>query len=167
MKNIKKSDIALIIGAVAVIIIGIFAVSSKSKFDKPVTVEGEAGLREVTYAEYEEAINSEKPFVVMIGSDDCAHCKNFQPIMEKVAADKKIPVMYLKLNNLSDEDQSKVSESNNYLKKKNWGTPTTLVLQGKEVVDYLAGETTEDELTDFLKENVKVSKEDQSKETEE
>ena len=44
------------------------------------------------------------------------------------------------------------------MKKGDWGTPTTLVLQGDQVIDTLEGYVEKDELVEFLDENVEVAK---------
>ena len=51
---------------------------------------------------------------------------------------------------------SSLSESNSYLKRNQWGTPTTLVLVGENVVDSLEGETDEEALLEFFEENIVV-----------
>ena len=157
MKKIKKTDIALIIGVIAIVVISFFAIQGNApKIEKPVTVTGEGGLTQITYSEYEELINSEEPFIVVLSSATCSHCQNFMPVVESVSKEHNIPVKYVDLNEFSDENMSSLSESNSYLKRNQWGTPTTLVLVGENVVDSLEGETDEETLLEFLEENIVV-----------
>lgn len=157
MKKIKKTDIALIIGVIAIVVISFFAIQGNApKIEKPVAVTGEGGLVQINYSEYEELINSEEPFIVVISSATCSHCQNFMPVVEEVSEEHNIPVKYVDLDEFSNEDMSSLSTSNSFLKRNQWGTPTTLILVGDTVVDSLEGETDEETLIDFFDENIVV-----------
>ena len=68
---------------------------------------------------------------------------------------------YVDTDTFTAEDWETFETSNTFLKKQkgNWGTPTTVVLAGKEAVDYVEGETTEDELQRLYDENFEMNKE--------
>ena len=67
-----------------------------------------------------------------------------------------IPVNYLNLTNLSSEESNKLSKSNSYLKKNQWGTPTTLFMVGDKVIDSIGQYVDKDTFVSFVKENIKV-----------
>ncbi len=157
MRKIKKSDIALIIGVIAIVAISFFAIQGNApKIEKPITISGEGGLTQITYEEYDELVKSGEPFIVVLSSATCSHCQNFMPIVEEVSEDRNLPIKYVDLDEFSNENMSSLSTSNSFLKKNQWGTPTTLILMGETVVDYLEGETDEETFIDFLEENVVV-----------
>lgn len=153
--KIKKSDFVLIGGVILVILISLLAFNSnEEKIEVPVILDGEAGINEITYSQYEEKINSEKPFVVMIVNDGCSYCEMFIPVMTEVANEYSIPVYSLNLANLTSDEYNSLSNSNSYLKRKQWGTPTTLLMQGKTVIDSIGGYVEKDNLVSFVKENI-------------
>lgn len=160
--KMKKSDIALILGAVLIILIGLLAFNSnEEKIVKPVNLEGEAGIKEISYSDYEKQIESDKPFIVMIVNDGCSYCEKFIPVMKEVSEEYKIPVSSINLANLTQEEYSALAKSNVYLKTEQWGTPTTLILKGKRVIDSLGGYTDKEALISFMEENVKINTEEE------
>lgn len=157
--KIKKSDLLLIGGVILVILISLLAFSgNKDKIETPVTLEGEAGVQDITYVEYEEKIESGKPFIVMIVNDGCSYCEMFVPVMTEVSNEYSIPVYSLNLANITNDEYNLLINSNSYLKREQWGTPTTLLLQGKTVIASLAGYTEKEKLVSFLEENVILNK---------
>ena len=145
----KQKDIILILLVVVLLVVACIVTSTKkeSKVDieLPVAVEGEAGTKTISYTEYEELMNSNKPFLMVIIQDGCGYCEMYEPVVEEVANELGIPVNYLNLTNLSSEESTKLSKSNSYLKKSQWGTPTTLFMVGDKVIDSI-GQYVEKEL---------------------
>lgn len=155
--KIKKSDLVLIGGVILVILISLLAFNgNKEEIEVPVTLEGDPGINEITYAEYEDKIDSGKPFIVMIVNDGCSYCKMFVPVMTEVAEEYSIPVYSLNLAILTSDEYNSLSNSNSYLKRNEWGTPTTLLMQGKTVIDSIGGYVEKATLIEFMEKNVKL-----------
>ena len=159
----KKSDIVLILVVAIIIILGVLFMGraeSKPKYDYPLTLEGEAGLTEITYAEYAEKIASKKPFIFIIERATCSHCQNYMPVAKEFATKYNIPIYYIDTDKFVGDEFPQLQKSNSFFKKKkeNWGTPTTMILVGSEAVDYHEGEADASTLYDFLKEKVNLSK---------
>ena len=156
----KKTDIALILGVIVVIIISIFAFSSNSnKIEKPILLEDDfTGLKQIKYSEYSDLVENDSKFILLIEREGCSYCEAFEPIIEETTLEKEIPVYKVDIAEFSDDDINNFYESNRFLKKGDWGTPTTLVLQGDQVIDTLEGYVEKDELVEFLDENVEVAK---------
>ena len=156
----KQKDIILILLVVVLLIVACIVTSTKkeSKVDieLPVAVEGEAGTKTISYTEYEDLMNSNKPFLMVIIQDGCGYCEMYEPVVEEVANELGIPVNYLNLTNLSSEERNKLSKSNSYLKKNQWGTPTTLFMVGDKVIDSIGQYVEKDDFVSFVKENIKV-----------
>lgn len=156
----KQKDIILILLVVVLLVVACIVTSTKkeSKVDieLPVAVEGEAGTKTISYTEYEELMNSNKPFLMVIIQDGCGYCEMYEPVVEEVANELGIPVNYLNLTNLSSEESSKLSKSNSYLKKSQWGTPTTLFMVGDKVIDSIGQYVDKDTFVSFVKGNIKV-----------
>ena len=154
MKNIKKTDIALIVGAVIVILIGCLVMKgtkAEKNYELPLSLTGESGLHKLTYDEYQEKIDNNEAFVVIIERTTCSHCQNFMPVAETFASENNLPMYYIDTDEMEEEDWSKLETSNTFFKKNknSWGTPTTIVLAGNESLEYIEGETDADSLLEL------------------
>ena len=157
----KQKDLILILLVVVLLIVALFVTMKKEPeldIELPIALQGEAGFTEITYSEYEEKMNTEAPFLVVVVRDGCGYCEMYEPILEEVAGEYKIPIYYINMSNLSSEEYTALGTSNSYFKKKQgkWGTPTTLFMYGKSVIDSISGYVDKDEFVDFVKENFKV-----------
>lgn len=155
----RQRDIVLVLLAAVVLVIAVVLTGSKEPkldIELPIALEGKAGFTEIKYSEYEEKLKTEAPFVVVIVQDGCGHCDNYKPIVKKVADKYKLPISYINLSNLTQDEYIALGSSNKYLKKGDWGTPTTLFMYGSEVVESIGGYVDENEFTSFVKENFVV-----------
>lgn len=150
--KMKKGDLILIGGVILIILLCFLVFKTES--NKIEVLEGDAGFIDITYAEYEEKIDSEKPFMVVIVNDGCGYCEMYIPVIEEVVSEYKLPIYKLNLANLTNDEYNKLSNSNSYLKREKWGTPTTLLMQGSQVIDSIGGYTEKDSVVDFIEENV-------------
>lgn len=152
----KQRDIILVLLVVVVLMIALILTGEKKpelNIELPIALEGEAGFTEITYSEYDEKLNTEAPFVVVLVRDGCDWCTEYKPILTEVADEYSLPIYYINLSNLTSEESSALSKSNSYLKKEQWGTPTTLFLYGNTVVDSIGGYVDKDTFVEFAKEN--------------
>lgn len=154
----KKSDIALILGVVVVIIISMFAFSNKTpKTETPVTLSDNFGeVRQISYSDYNTMVEDENTFILVVSREGCSYCESFRPIIDEVSKEEQIPVYIVDLATFTEDEATAFTESNSFLKRGDWGTPTTLVLKGTEVIDTLAGYTEKDSLIEFFDETVVV-----------
>lgn len=156
----KQKDIILIALVVVLLIVAAIVTGNKdSKVDieLPVALEGDAGFNEITYSNYLEKIDSNEPFLVVIVKDGCGYCEMYEPILKEVADEYNLPINYINLTNLSEEEYNNLAQSNAYLKKNQWGTPTTLFMLGDSVIDSIGGYVDKDKFVDFVKENFMVN----------
>ena len=102
----KKNDIALIIGVVVVVIVGICLMGTsqaQTDYELPLTLEGEPGLTKLSYDEYSQKIDNGDAFVVIVERADCSHCINYMPVAEEFAETNNVPMYYIDTDgNLSD-----------------------------------------------------------------
>ena len=157
MKSFKKNDLILVLVLVLVLILGFFVMSGEKvepSYKLPLTLEGEPGLKQLSYLEYQEMVDNDEEFVLIIERATCSHCVTFMPIAEKFATDNNVPMYYVDTDTFTEDDWISFEKSNSYLKKNSgsWGTPTTIVLAGSEVVDYIEGTTTAEKLLDLYNE---------------
>lgn len=153
----KKTDFILIGLVIVIIIAGIF--SSKGTIEEeeiefPLALAGEVGLHEITYTDYKSMVENGDAFVVIIERTGCSYCQQYMPIMEEVANEKKIAVTYINTDNITQEEMEELSSTNKYLKKNQWGTPTTLFMLGDRIVDSISGYVEKDSIEEFFKDRV-------------
>jgi hypothetical protein len=72
------------------------------------------------------------------------------PIVEEVAKEKKIPVYYIDTDTLTAEEYNLLSTTNSYLKRNEWGTPTTLFMLGDRVLDSIGGYVEKESVLSFI-----------------
>lgn len=151
----KQRDLILVLLAGVLLVMALILTGSKNKLDieLPIALEGEPGFTELTYAQYEEKLNTEAPFVLVIKRDGCGYCEMYEPVVTEVANEYGLPFYYVNLTNLTSEEQQAFSTSNSWLKRHQWGTPTTLFMYGNEVVESIEEYVAKDELVKFVKEN--------------
>ena len=150
----KKTDIALIAAVVIVLILGYFVMKgtkAEPSYTLPLTLSGDAGLKELSYKEYQEKIDNNESFVVIVERATCSHCVNYMPVAEEFAKDNELPMYYFDTDKFEEGEFDELESSATFFKEKNgnWGTPTTLVQAGRETVDYIEGETTSDSLKEL------------------
>ena len=155
----KRTDIILIAAFLVLIAIGIFSSKGTEKLPEiefPLKLSGEVGLHEITYSEYDDMVKNGDAFVVVIERTTCGYCQQYMPIMEEVAKEQKIAVTYINTDNLTQEELNELSTQNKYLKKNQWGTPTTLFMLGDRIVDSISGYVGKESIESFFKDRVVV-----------
>ena len=149
----KKSDFILIGVVILIIVAAMFSSKgtiAEEEVDYPLTLAGESGLHQMTYSQYEEKVENGEPFIVVIERAGCGYCVQYMPIVEDVANEKKIPIYYIDTDTLSSDEFNELSTTNNYLKRNEWGTPTTLFMLGDRVLDSIGGYVEKDTVLSFL-----------------
>ena len=151
-----QKDLVLVLLVGVLLVIALVLTGKKEPkldIELPIALAGEAGFTEMTYSEYAEKLNVEEPFVVVIKRDGCGYCEMYDPIVTEVADEYGLPIRYINMSNLTEEEYNKLGKSNSYLRKEQWGTPTTLFMYGEHVVDPIGGYVEKDTLVEFVKDN--------------
>lgn len=150
----KKSDFILIGIVLLIVVAAFFSSKGNEKLEEinyPLTLVGEAGLHQITYAQYEEKVKSGDAFIVVIEREGCGYCTMYMPIVEEVAKEKKIPLYYIDIADITKEELTMLSTTNKYLKRNpKWGTPTTLFMLGDRVLDAIDAYVEKDSVLSFL-----------------
>ena len=149
----KKSDFILIGVVLVIVVLSMFSTKGTKSLEDveyPLQLVGEAGLHEITYSQYKSFVDNGDAFIVVIERSGCSYCIQYMPIVEEVANEKKIPVYYIDTDTLSTDDMNELSNTNSYLKKNSWGTPTTLFMLRDRVLDNIPGYVDKEELLSFI-----------------
>ncbi len=138
----KKTDFILIGAVVLILVIAIFSSKGTAAMEEvkyPLELYGEKGLNQISYSDYEKLVEDKEAFIVIIERAGCGYCQMYMPIVEEVAKEKKVPILYIDTDTLTQEEYTKLSTTNSYLKRNQWGTPTTLFMLGNRVLDSIGG----------------------------
>lgn len=164
----KKQDIILIAGVVAILIIAVLVMNTMKtpKIDLPLVLTGEeTELTKIDYSTYKEKIKNGDNFIIVIERTGCSFCEMYMPVLEDVASEYLIPIYYIDTADLTGEEYSDLGESNSYLKRNQWGTPTTLLMSGEIVVDSIGQYVEKDSFVeDFLNKNIVLKEKEENKE---
>lgn len=153
----KKTDFILIGVVLVLIVVGIVSSRGTEALEEikfPLELAGEVGLHEVTYDEYEKMVNDGNAFIVVVERTGCGYCQKYMPLLEEVANEQKIAITYINTDNLSEDEMNKLSTTNKYLKRNEWGTPTTLFMLGDRIVDSIGGYVEKESIEAFVKDRV-------------
>ena len=158
----KKSDFILI--GIVIIIIAVAALSSKGNIQEeevnyPLTLVGEPGLQQITYSYYESKVENGDAFIVIIERAGCSYCVQYMPIVEEVAKEYNIPIYYIDTDTLTEAEMELLENNNSYLKRNQWGTPTTLFMLGERVLDTIGGYVEKTSVVNFLSNKIVMGEE--------
>ena len=152
-----RVDFILIGLVLVIIVVAIFSTrgtKAEEDIEYPLTLTGEVGLNQITYSDYKKMVEDGDAFVVVIERAGCGYCQMYMPILEEYAKEKQIAVTYIDTDTLTENEFNELSNTNKYLKKNNWGTPTTLFMLGDKVIDVIGGYVEKDSIDNFFKDRV-------------
>lgn len=90
------------------------------------------GYTNISYSELEEKINNNETFAFVIGSRTCSACQMYKGTMEKIIKDYGIQIYFIELDDISEEDDSKLRSKFSFQY-----TPTTIFIEnGSERTTY-------------------------------
>lgn len=124
------------------------------------TYKPEENITFIDYAKFKELKTSKEPVVVVIGKATCENCTTARPILSNLANAYDIPIHYITLDYISSEDRiSLVSDleelkfdEETFVNDGKLYTPTLLVIEDNEIVDYTIGLGNITSYTKFFKE---------------
>ena len=156
MMKIKKSDLLLIGAVLVILVVGFLSTKGTTsvEVEYPLVLKGDAGSKEITYADYDQMVTNGDAFIVVIERTGCSYCEMYMPIIKEVADENKIPIYYIDTDNLSSEEFELLNNKNSYLKRNSWGTPTTLLMLGNRVLDSIGGYVDKSSVESFIKDKV-------------
>lgn len=153
----KKTDFILLGLLIVIVVVGVFSTKGNVKeepIEYPVKLTGKVGLNEITYSEYKKMVDNNDAFVVVIEREGCYYCQQYMPLLKEYVEKNKIAVTFINTDNLTAEEYQELSATNNYLKRNDWGTPTTLFMIGSRVVDSIGGYVETESIETFFKDRV-------------
>lgn len=124
--------------------------TTSTSSDIPEDEQGD--LNEIDIDEYLDLKKGSKASIIYIGRPTCHYCQQMEPIVKNIVYEYGIKVNYLNTDELDDEGQADLIESDDYFSE-GYGTPLLLVVKDDEIVDIQEGYTDKDTTVNFLKDN--------------
>lgn len=111
-------------------------------------------LNYIDYNTYKEKLeNGSKEIFTMIQTG-CSHCEEAKPVLEEIAEEYKVTFNVLNITDFeNDDDKNNFMNSLPYYNENQWGTPLTLIVQDKNVIDKIEGFESKEKYIEFLKKN--------------
>lgn len=109
-------------------------------------------IKDISINDYQSIIINGKRELVTITQTGCSACTAMIPNYNNVAAKNNLVINELNYSKLTEEARTVLNNSFDELKE-NFGTPLLLIIENNKIVAKLSGYTSEDKLTNFLKEN--------------
>lgn len=124
--------------------------TTSTSSDIPEDEQGD--LNEIDIDEYLDLKKGSKASIIYIGRPTCHYCQQMEPIVKNIVYEYGIKVNYLNTDELDDEGQADLIESDDYFSE-GYGTPLLLVVKDDEIVDIQEGYTDKDTTVSFLQDN--------------
>lgn len=106
--------------------------------------------------EYNKLINSNNDEVIVLALSYCKYCLAEHPVLIDIAKKYNIKINYIYLDYLfssKDEYDDFLNSLKWYSENEDWGTPTILIVNNKEVKKSLESYRNKDDIIEFFKDN--------------
>lgn len=144
--------VAIIIG-VAIGVSNIKKDDTNSDNNVETTELEKAGFNEVTLSEYLDLVKSSEKSIILVARPTCGYCQQFTPILKQAMEDMNLTINYIDTDKFSEDDWTPFTESLDYLKSEQWGTPLTLIVQNGEAIAENNGYVELDTIKEFFTNN--------------
>lgn len=155
-KILKVFGIILVVAIVIGIAIGISNIKkddTNSDNNVETTELEKAGFNEVTLSEYLDLVKSSEKSIILVARPTCGYCQQFTPILKQAMEDMNLTINYIDTDKFSEDDWTPFTESLDYLKSEQWGTPLTLIVQNGEAIAENNGYVELDTIKEFFTNN--------------
>jgi len=149
----KKTDFILIGAVLLIVVLAIFSSKGTKAMEEvnyPLALYGEKGLNQISYSDYKKLVADKEAFILIIERAGCGYCQMYMPLVEEVTKEKKISVVYIDTDTLTQDEYTELNNTNSYLKRHEWGTPTTLFMLGDRVLDSIGGYVEKEKFESFI-----------------
>lgn len=149
----KKTDFILIGAVLLIVVLAMFSSKGTKAMEEvnyPLALYGEKGLNQISYSDYKKLVADKEAFILIIERAGCGYCQMYMPLVEEVTKEKKISVVYIDTDTLTQDEYTELNNTNSYLKRHEWGTPTTLFMLGDRVLDSIGGYVEKEKFESFI-----------------
>ena len=121
-----------------------------------ISIDSELYLNYPTFEEYKKLIKSKENKVIVLATSYCQYCLAEHPELIEIAKETGAEINYVYLDSIikTEEISNEFTSSLKWFEENtNWGTPTTLIVNNKEVKAYLSGYRSKADVIAFYKDN--------------
>ena len=104
---------------------------------------------EISVDDYLEMYNSNSKNIILLSRPTCHYCQIATPIIENIIYEKKAKINYINTDELTEEDNTRLVSSDDYLKG-GFGTPLIMVVGNGKIIDKIEGLTTKNNYMEFF-----------------
>ena len=116
-----------------------------------------------SFEEFNSYISREKTTFLVLGRANCPHCQNYKPVLENIAQNYKVEILYIDMDAVSSDFITKVRNSNLTIPaactstnevlplSSSFGTPLTLFIKNGQAFSCLRGDTSEETVLQTIK----------------
>ena len=126
--------------------------TTTSSTNSDISEEEQGDLKDIDIDEYLDLKEGSEASIIYIARPTCRYCQEMEPIVRNIVYEYDIEVNYLNTDELDDEGQAKLIESDDYFSE-GYSTPLLLVVKDDEIVDILEGLSEKDTTVEFFRDN--------------
>ncbi len=126
--------------------------SSSSSTSSDISEDEQGDLNEIDIDEYLDLKAGDEASIIYVARPTCTYCQQMEPIVRNIVYEYGIEINYLNTDELDDEGQAALIESDDYFSE-GYGTPLLLIVQDDEIVDIQEGYTDKDTTVSFFADN--------------
>ncbi len=126
--------------------------SDTTSTNSDIPEEEQEDLNDIGIDEYLDLKEGNEASIIYIARPTCHYCQEMEPIVKNIVYEYGITVNYLNTDELDDEGQAKLIESDDYFSE-GYGTPLLLVVKDDEIVDIQEGLNDKETTVNFFKDN--------------
>lgn len=130
--------------------------SNDTSSSSDIPEEEQGDLTEIDIDEYLDLKEGSDASIIYVARPTCGYCQQMEPIVRNIIYEYGVTVNYLNTDELDDDGQAKLIESDDYFSE-GYGTPLLLVVKDDEIVDIQEGYTDKDTTVNFLTDNGFIS----------
>ena len=130
--------------------------SNDTSSSSDIPEDEQADMTEIDIDEYLDLKEGDEASIIYVARPTCGYCQQMTPIVRDIIYEYGVTVNYLNTDELDDDGQAKLIESDDYFSE-GYGTPLLLVVKDDEIVDIQEGYTDKDTTVNFLTDNGFIS----------
>lgn len=127
----------------------------KKKAEDATLAESIKNLTQINVDQFTQLLESENTKIVLVASLECPHCTALKPKINELAGSLNVEVNYLELTTMTEEEQNKFYNSNEFFKT-NTSIPLVIAIRNNEVIDSFVGNVEKEQVEAFLRRNLDI-----------
>lgn len=124
-----------------------------SDYDEEDIYDEEEGFKKLGFNEAINILSSKEKQIILLTSSLCSHCTSFAPTLKQVQRELDLTINYIDIYKLSGVQKDAFESAISTFDEENIGTPTILIIQNGEILDYNTGNVELETIKKFFIDN--------------